>query len=154
RLARAAFRHPHAGRQLRHGAARPHPLHLAHLPRRRVPPVTAERTPAWATPLGATIIVLLLMLPRALFAARFGLIGDEAYYTIWPFHRGLGYFDHSPAVAWLIWLGRAVFGESEFAVRSMFLVAALVVCAALYRLGVLLTGDRRIAAVAPIAYSV
>jgi 4-amino-4-deoxy-L-arabinose transferase-like glycosyltransferase len=116
--------------------------------------VTAGRTPIWATPPGAAIIVLLLMLPRALFAARFGLIGDEAYYAIWSFHPGFGYFDHSPAVAWLIWLGRAVFGESEFAVRSMFLVADLVVCAALYRLGILLSGDRRIAAVAPVAYSV
>ncbi len=133
----------------------PHALHLAHLPRRRVQAVTpAQPAPAWATPLGAALVVLLLMLPRAIFAARFGLIGDEAYYAIWSFFPSFGYFDHSPSVAWVIWLGRSLFGESQFAVRSMFLIADLIVCAALYRLGDLLFADRRIGAAAAIAYSV
>ena len=116
--------------------------------------MTAARTPWWATPLGATIIVLLLMLPRLVFAIRFGLIGDEAYYAIWSFYPSFWYYDHSPSVAWVIWLGRALFGESEFAVRSMFFVANFVVCAALYRIGEVLFGDRRIGAVAAIAYQV
>ena len=72
---------------------------------------------------------------------RFGLIGDEAYYAIWSFHPALNYFDHSPSVAWVIWLGRTIFGESELAVRSMFLVADLIVCAALYRMAVVLFGS-------------
>ncbi len=114
----------------------------------------AAPLPAWATPLGCLLIVLALMLPRALFAARFGLIGDEAYYAIWSFHPSFGYYDHSPFVAWMIWLGRAIFGESQFAVRSLFLVANLVVCAALYRMAELLFADRRIGAAAAIAYSV
>ena len=44
------------------------------------------QTPSWATPLGAAIVVLLLLIPRVAFAVRFGLIGDEAYYAIWSFH--------------------------------------------------------------------
>lgn len=112
------------------------------------------KTPAWATPPGAALIVLLLMLPRLAFAMRFGLIGDEAYYAVWSFHPAFNYFDHSPSVAWVIWLGRALFGESEFAVRSMFLVADLIVCAALYRMAVVLFASREIGAVAAIAYSV
>ena len=71
---------------------------------------SAGQTPAWATPLGAAVIVLLLMIPRLLFAMRFGLIGDEAYYAIWSFHPAFNYFDHSPSVAWVIWLGRTLFG--------------------------------------------
>jgi 4-amino-4-deoxy-L-arabinose transferase-like glycosyltransferase len=112
------------------------------------------QTPIWATPPGTAIIVLLLMLPRLAFAARFGLIGDEAYYAIWSFHPAFNYFDHSPSVAWVIWLGRTLFGESAFAVRSMFLAADLLVCAALYRMAVVLFGRREIGAVAAIAYSV
>ncbi|MEO8756390.1 MAG: glycosyltransferase family 39 protein [Devosia sp.] len=113
----------------------------------------SQRLPNWATPAGAALIVLLLMLPRLVFAGRFGLIGDEAYYTIWSFHPGFAYFDHSPSVAWVIWLGRMILGESAFAVRAPFLVADLIVCAALYRMSRLLFADRRIGAVAAIAYS-
>ena len=116
--------------------------------------IAAPRRAPWATPLGCLLIVLALMIPRALFAARFGLIGDEAYYAIWSFYPGFGYYDHSPAVAWLIGLGRALFGESEFAVRSLFLVANVIVCVALYRIADLLFADRRIGAAAAIAYSV
>jgi hypothetical protein len=112
------------------------------------------RLPAWATPLGCALIVAALAIPRAVFAARFGLIGDEAYYAIWSFYPGFGYYDHSPAVAWVIWLGRTIFGESEWAVRSMFLVASLVTCAALYRIATLLSSDARIGAAAAIAFSV
>src|SRR5690606_11408974 len=98
------------------------------------------------TPLACALIALVLTLPRALFSARFGLIGDEAYYAVWSLHPGFGYYDHSPAVAWVIWLGRVMFGESEFAVRSLFLASSLVTCAALYRMGLLLFADRRIGA--------
>lgn len=126
---------------------------MAHFPGRELDTVT-EPTPFWATPLGCSLIIALLMIPRVAFAARFGLIGDEAYYAIWSFHPGFGYYDHSPAVAWVIWLGRALFGESEFAVRSLFIVANLVTCAALYRMSVVLFGDRRIGGAAAIAYCV
>ena len=54
-----------------------------------------SQTPAWATPAGAALVVLLLLVPRVVFAARFGLIGDEAYYAIWSFHPAFNYFDRS-----------------------------------------------------------
>lgn len=110
--------------------------------------------PFWARPWICAAIVLLLTVPRIVFAARFDLIGDEAYYAIWSFHPGFGYYDHSPAVAWVIWLGRTIFGESEWAVRSLFVLSGLLVSAALYRTGTLLTGDRRVGAFAAIAYGV
>ena len=82
-------------------------------------PPAEMRTPAWATPLGTAIIVLLLMLPRLAFAVKFGLIGDEAYYAIWSFHPAFNYFDHSPSVAWIIWLGRMLFGERLSPLRTL-----------------------------------
>ena len=110
--------------------------------------------PLWATPAVTALIVLVLTIPRLVFAARYGLIGDETYYALWSFYPGFGYFDHSPGVAWVIWLGRAIFGEGPWAVRSLFVLATFPICAALYRIGVLLTEDRRVGAAAAIAYAV
>jgi 4-amino-4-deoxy-L-arabinose transferase-like glycosyltransferase len=110
-------------------------------------------SPLWASPLGCALIVLVLSVPRMILVGRYGLIGDEAYYAIWSLYPGFGYYDHPPGVAWTIWLGRTIFGESVFAVRSMFFVASLVTAAALYRIAVLLFDDRRIGAVAAIGYS-
>ena len=43
-----------------------------------------------------------------LFAAtiswRFPLVADEAYYLDWSRRLALGYFDHPPMVAWVIWI--------------------------------------------------
>jgi 4-amino-4-deoxy-L-arabinose transferase-like glycosyltransferase len=100
------------------------------------------------------LIVVALTLPRIAFAARYGLIGDEVYYAIWSFHPGFGYFDHSPGVAWVIWLGRAIFGEGEWAVRSLFILSSFLVAAALYRIALILFDDARAGAVAAIAYAV
>jgi 4-amino-4-deoxy-L-arabinose transferase-like glycosyltransferase len=112
------------------------------------------RGPVWATPAITALIVVALTLPRIIFAARYGLIGDEVYYAIWSFHPGFGYFDHSPAVAWVIWLGRAIFGEGEWAVRSLFILSSFAVAAALYRIALILFDDARAGAVAAIAYAV
>jgi 4-amino-4-deoxy-L-arabinose transferase-like glycosyltransferase len=110
-------------------------------------------TPRWATPGMTALIVLVLSLPRLGFAARYGLIGDETYYALWSLYPGFGYYDHSPAVAWVIWLGRALFGEGPWAVRSLFVLATFPICAALYRIAILLAGDARVGAIAAIAYA-
>jgi len=110
--------------------------------------------PGWATPLATALIVALLTLPRLLFAARYDLIGDETYYALWSLYPGFGYFDHSPGVAWVIWLGRAIFGESEWAVRSLFVLMTFPICAAIYRTAVVLFEDRRVGAMAAIAYAI
>jgi len=115
---------------------------------------TASPTPAWAAPLATALIVLVLTAPRLVFAARYGLIGDETYYALWSLYPGFGYYDHSPGVGWVIWLGRALFVEGPWAVRSLFVLATFPICAALYRIALLLTDDRRIGATAAIAYAV
>jgi 4-amino-4-deoxy-L-arabinose transferase-like glycosyltransferase len=114
----------------------------------------AAAMPRWATPLTTALIVIVLTIPRLIFAARYGLIGDETYYALWSLYPGFGYFDHSPAVAWVIWLGRALFGEGEWAVRSLFVLSTFAICAALYRTAILLVADARVGAAAAIAYAV
>ena len=60
---------------------------------------------------------LLLLVVRAVFAALLPLSADEAYYWLWSKHLAAGYFDHPPAIAWLIRAGTALFGDTPFGVR-------------------------------------
>jgi len=45
------------------------------------------------------------------------LLPEEAYYWNYAQHPALSYLDHPPMVAWLIGLGTAAFGDTEFGVR-------------------------------------
>ncbi len=111
-------------------------------------------TPLWARPLPLALILLLLSLPRLFTGVRMGLLPDEGYYAMWSLHLGVGYYDHSPAIAWVVAAGRALFGEGAFPVRSLVLASTFLVFALLYRLGVLLFNDARVGAVAAIFYAV
>jgi dolichol-phosphate mannosyltransferase len=55
---------------------------------------------------------------RLLFMGTVDLLPEEAYYWNYAQHLDIGYLDHPPMVAWLIWLGTTIFGQTEFAVRS------------------------------------
>ena len=54
---------------------------------------------------------------RLLVADSLELHFDEAYYWYWAQNPQLSYYDHPPMVAWLIWAGTAIAGDSELGVR-------------------------------------
>lgn len=60
---------------------------------------------------------------RTAIATLSPLLPDEAYYWEWSRHLAAGYFDHPPAVAWLIAAGTAVAGDTPSGVRLGTLVA-------------------------------
>jgi len=67
-----------------------------------------------------TFIVILIaysVILRFLFLATPELLQEEAYYWNYAQHMSIGYLDHPPGVAVLIWLGTALFGNNEFGVR-------------------------------------
>src|SRR5690606_35091882 len=103
--------------------------------------------PAWARPGTVALAVAALTFAKLGAAALSGLALDEGYYTLWSLHLSPGYFDHPPAVAFLIALGRALVGDSALGVRLVAVLSGLLVPAALYRIGLLLT-DARTAALA------
>ena len=72
--------------------------------------------------LAAVAIAVYAVALRLVYQGSIDLIPQEAYYWNYAQHPALGYLDHPPMVAWLIWLGTSVFGDSEFGVR---IVAAL-----------------------------
>jgi dolichol-phosphate mannosyltransferase len=51
---------------------------------------------------------------RLVYAGSVELMPEEAYYWNYSRHLDFGYLDHPPMVAWLIRLGTALFGQTEF----------------------------------------
>ena len=75
-------------------------------------------------------------------AGRLELLPEEAYYWTYSKHPALGYFDHPPMVAWVIGLGTAGFGQTEFGVRVGTILLNLAASLLLYFTGRLWFGQR------------
>lgn len=71
---------------------------------------------------------------RLFYMGQVELLPEDSYYWNYSQHLDLGYLDHPPMVAWLIWLGTNVFGGSEFGVRIGALCCAGVASFFSYRL--------------------
>ncbi|MDE2367039.1 MAG: glycosyltransferase family 39 protein, partial [Betaproteobacteria bacterium] len=79
-------------------------------------------------------VVAFAVLLRLIYLGTAELIPDEAYYWNYTQHMDLSFYDHPPMVAWLIWLGTAIFGNSEFGVRIGSFCCGLITMAYLYAL--------------------
>jgi 4-amino-4-deoxy-L-arabinose transferase-like glycosyltransferase len=62
------------------------------------------------------ILVYVLAL-RFVFLGSLNLFPEEAYYWNYAQHLDIGYLDHPPMVAWVIWIATSLAGNTEFAVR-------------------------------------
>ena len=76
----------------------------------------------------ALVITFVAALVRLLFAALLPLFPDETYYWDWSRHLANGYFDHPPAIAYLINAGTSLAalvgaGPSPFAIRLFPVIA-------------------------------
>lgn len=74
---------------------------------------------------------------RLLLAAAVPLTNDEAYYWTWSRQLAAGYFDHPPAIAWLIALG----GDTPLGVRFGAVLAGTLAGFAIIRTARRLGGD-------------
>ena len=66
-----------------------------------------------------------MLLVRLVYATRLELAPDEAFYWVWSRHLAVGYLDHPPMIAWLIWLGTRLLGSTEAGVRLPGILMAL-----------------------------
>jgi dolichol-phosphate mannosyltransferase len=82
----------------------------------------------------ATWLVVAAFLLRLIYITQVELLPEDSYYWNYAQHLDLGYLDHPPMVAWLIWVGTAVCGDSEFGVRIGALCCAAVASLFAYRL--------------------
>ena len=96
------------------------------------------------------ITVLALVALRLIAAAYTPLTFDEAYYWMWSKHLAGGYYDHPPAVAFVIRAGTMILGDTELGVRLVSILLALPMSYAVYRTAAILFGGLRVAATATI----
>jgi hypothetical protein len=80
----------------------------------------------------ALFYFLLVWIPG--FANDYGYFIDEFYYLACADHLAFGYVDHPPLSVWLLWLSRAVLGDSLAALR---VVPALAGAATVFLTGLL-----------------
>jgi len=89
-------------------------------------------------------LIGIVVLIRLVFLGLMDLLPEEAYYWNYAQHLDIGYLDHSPMVAWLIYVFQAVLGKSEFAVRLPAFLGWFAVAYFMYKLSVKLF-DRAVA---------
>jgi dolichol-phosphate mannosyltransferase len=72
------------------------------------------------------------------------LANDEVYYWDWSRRLDWGYYEGSPAVAWLIRLTTSIFGQTEFGVRVASPILFALTSLLLFRLAVLMFRSERV----------
>ena len=79
-------------------------------------------------------VVVYTFVLKLVFTGCLNLIPEEAYYWNYAQHLDIGYLDHPPMVAWLIWLSTSILGKSEFAVRLPAFICWIIAAAFMIRL--------------------
>lgn len=79
-----------------------------------------------------------VMALKLIYLGTTELIPDEAYYWNYKEHLSIGYLDHPPMIAWVIWLGTEIFGDNEFGVRFFPYLCGLISLYFIYQLTLLL----------------
>ena len=86
-------------------------------------------------------LVAVLLILRAVMAGLLPLSADEAYYWLWSKHLAAGYYDHPPAIAWLIRAGTLLFGDKALGVRLLGVLLSLPASWFVWQAGKLILDD-------------
>lgn len=73
----------------------------------------------------AFAILILGTIFRLCYSTHLELVGDEAYYWLWSRHPDFCYLDKGPVIAWFIFAGTALFGQTVFGIRIFATLLAL-----------------------------
>jgi 4-amino-4-deoxy-L-arabinose transferase-like glycosyltransferase len=92
--------------------------------------------------IGLLALLAALAALRLVAAAAIPLTEDEAYYRLWAAAPRLGYYDHPPMIAWWIWAGLRIAGDTALGVRLLPVAASLVSTLLVFDLGQRLPGRR------------
>lgn len=96
--------------------------------------IAAYRARAYEKLLYLLILVVSLFRVYYILTTPFDLSADEAHYWEWSRRPALSYYSKGPAIAYLIWLGTAVFGNTVFGVRVFAVVLSALSSIILFRL--------------------
>src|SRR5690349_8608796 len=78
---------------------------------------------------------------RLVAAAVVPVLPEEAYHWCYTQHLSAGYYDHPPMIAWMIALGRLLFGNTALGIRFIPALGSLGTSLALGSLSRRLHGD-------------
>jgi len=97
--------------------------------------------------------VIALIVLRGVVAATTPLSFDEAYYWMWSKHLAAGYYDHPPAIAYVIRAGTALFGGSSLGVRFVPWLLSIAASWAVWRGSAILLRNEHGAALAALLFN-
>ncbi len=100
---------------------------------------------------GAGVVAVILL--RAVMAGWLPLSADEAYYWLWSRHLAAGYYDHPPAIAFVIRLGTLLFGDTPFGVRFGDLVLSVLASGLVWRAAAVILKDETRAALSALLFN-
>lgn len=83
----------------------------------------------------AVCMIAYVIVLRLLFMGPMELLYEEAYYWNYAQRLDIGYLDHPPMVAWLIWLWTGLFGTGEWGVRFGSFLSWTIGAVFVFRLG-------------------
>lgn len=86
-------------------------------------------------------------------AALLPLSFDESYYWLWSKHLAASYYDHPPAIAFIIRLGTAIFGDTILGIRVVPVIMSAIASLAVWRAGADLTGREEAGATASLYFN-
>lgn len=98
-----------------------------------------------------TTLLFAFMLIISIFRVYYILQGpldlspDEAHYWEWARRPDLSYYSKGPVIAWLIYIGTALFGDTVFGIRVMAVLFSALSSFLLFRLSGLLYKDQAVA---------
>ena len=110
-------------------------------------------SPAIAGPRVMAAAIAILIALRAAMAASLPLSADEAYYLMWSHHLAAGYYDHPPAIAFLIRLGTALFGDTSLGVRASGIILSILASWFVWQAAALVLKDQYKAALAAVFFN-
>jgi hypothetical protein len=97
--------------------------------------------------------LILLCVLRLIAGALLPLSADEAYYWLWSRHLAAGYFDHPPAIAFLIRAGTLLFGDTAFGVRAAGIALSFAASWIVWRTGAILLSSEKAGALACLLFN-
>ena len=101
----------------------------------------------------ALCLIVALIVLRVIMAAILPLSADEAYYWLWSKHLAAGYYDHPPAIAFVIRFGTLLLGDTELGVRLGGVLLSILGTWFVWRTGQLILNDDGRAALAALLFN-
>jgi hypothetical protein len=90
---------------------------------------------SFSKPLKTLVLILVVksfIAALLILYAGIGLAPDEAQYWTWSQDLSLGYYSKPPGVAWQIYLGTKLFGDTELGIRFMSVIISACIALATY----------------------